>query len=1468
MKRSRGGTTAGVLVWTPAPAYSSPSSPEGSDFSWDEELDENFQSQMDENGIIGLAESQGQQEGREEENAEDLLWDMKTPEPEHGPPPALEEISYHLSELLDSEPLSHATGDDCFSASLQEEHRVDDDQSILLEDWTDDEDGKGSATIHRHKLNSFPERETALNMTDEETEEKDSCEDAQRFMDQTFPVAEEMASMFGRVKSFDFNHKMTEIPQNIPISGIPELSEQSDCEELKETDGQFLTDSHCSFRNTSDPISFPHLSSEELMNNCDIEAETFPELDITAESSLSTYQSPAPKTYHMDRSKGEEIKHKITPQASPRSPVIRLGKMHQDSTRGEKLERRLHSPNHNLQPPTPSPRKTNSASCDDQVSIPAQCISKASVSPLEYSPPPTSHRSSAMKSHRTSKTSHTDPDDIRKGQLSHPLPDFSKVEPRVHFPKNSGYRPPKSRRPPHDSTSHPDLPVVFKSPAEIVREVLLSSSDGSAGSPSTSGTHKRLHSKVPEEFRSPQQASSLVQQLQEDYNRLLTKYAEAENTIDRLRLEAKVGLRSEPAKPSTAIVSGVIQEGSKVITLSFPQAQRAEFSAGSANVTQQKNGSENSRKTVTRPSSVSSFSSRRSGPLTADHLTETLTKQTQRFQLQVDAFEALLKNGKLKPCEQITGLSTLAQGQESLERAYLDARAQYQMLQQRQGEHVTFDPDRDLEGQIFRSGMRLDEIKEWLEHAEQNQPISEPTLTPLPPSDVLSVSMLETEPLPESPLSAVHPEACVGVEVSSVSGESDTDREEEKILPFVLRPLYDKHQRVEKDFSNLMDRYQSYKELPGMLDQAVTLKSHDLLDFGDSAPSEKKSTMIRQRHRTINESEMTKSAQQQPAVDCVPPSSPSVRSQVCDSMETHPEALCRSSVLPGQQGRERKMAGSRKTQSSSLTSLAESTEPRTMGLKAKAKTVKASPLDGVMSPETDSGFMGSESSQLTPAVHSPLQQRAVVSSTPSGLHTKDTERPESAPPSGHPFVISTSTSQPSPNTPGEHLSTSGGCTGPVRRRGGEERCSSSSLSPSISPIHWPNRTIPPWPSSLTSQSDHGSDHGKEKAQDGHYPQPASLQLSSHRSPSLYVPYNRSDHLEAQSSLQLTNHQEALKSLQQEVNRLKERLEGKLRLSKPASPVRAPPSDTEDTRDHAHPQTTTPQWLHLRSSERTRRQTERGRNGEKERRNSPRPTLRQRSASLPRRRPDTDLTTDSEHVHSEPRPSTVRHVLMSPMTSRGRRQTRGFERHKEDSTSGRSDNSDEVELSRGPEPTCPHCTSDRTSTSTRPMRSRSSPRLTQPFCSHCPLCGSLRASQPANQEPVSSPRGPQPMRSIQRDRGGMNVTLAPPPTLQGGVPVIPYVPVYPSTLYFSSPVKTPAYSQPFNVSASPTRDKKSGVRGHRRRSLSVDHQQLSLNSSLTRALTAARNMREVSHHMAHSLASGLHSSSFLTTSCTY
>lgn len=56
--------------------------------------------------------------------------------------------------------------------------------------------------------------------------------------------------------------------------------------------------------------------------------------------------------------------------------------------------------------------------------------------------------------------------------------------------------------------------------------------------------------------------------------------------------------------------------------------------------------------------------------------------------------------------------------------------------------------NRELEGQIFKSGMRLEELREWV---KQNQTTLEPPLTPPPHQDMLSLSMLETEPLPEVP---------------------------------------------------------------------------------------------------------------------------------------------------------------------------------------------------------------------------------------------------------------------------------------------------------------------------------------------------------------------------------------------------------------------------------------------------------------------------------------------------------------------------------------------------------------------------------------------------------------------------------------------------------------------------------------------------------------------------------------------
>lgn len=88
-----------------------------------------------------------------------------------------------------------------------------------------------------------------------------------------------------------------------------------------------------------------------------------------------------------------------------------------------------------------------------------------------------------------------------RGRLNHPLPDLSKVEARVKF--DQSYRPPRGRVLP----ARPGGPIGFKSPAEIVREVLLSSGEGVPPQPPSSAG-------LPQEFRSPRQATALVQQLQ------------------------------------------------------------------------------------------------------------------------------------------------------------------------------------------------------------------------------------------------------------------------------------------------------------------------------------------------------------------------------------------------------------------------------------------------------------------------------------------------------------------------------------------------------------------------------------------------------------------------------------------------------------------------------------------------------------------------------------------------------------------------------------------------------------------------------------------------------------------------------------------------------------------------------------------------------------------------------------------
>lgn len=72
----------------------------------------------------------------------------------------------------------------------------------------------------------------------------------------------------------------------------------------------------------------------------------------------------------------------------------------------------------------------------------------------------------------------------------------------------------------------------------------------------------------------PREALETYRRLQSDYDELLTKYAQAENTIDQLRIGAKLNLYSDlpPPQQSTVVT---VSRGKQPQAFSFPRASKA-----------------------------------------------------------------------------------------------------------------------------------------------------------------------------------------------------------------------------------------------------------------------------------------------------------------------------------------------------------------------------------------------------------------------------------------------------------------------------------------------------------------------------------------------------------------------------------------------------------------------------------------------------------------------------------------------------------------------------------------------------------------------------------------------------------------------------------------------------------------------------------------------------------------------------
>ncbi|KAL8174429.1 UNVERIFIED_CONTAM: hypothetical protein K2H54_044546, partial [Gekko kuhli] len=581
-----------------------------------------------------------------------------------------------------------------------------------------------------------------------------------------------------------------------------------------------------------------------------------------------------------------------------------------------------------------------------------------------------------------------------RGQLNYPLPDLSKVEPRVRFPKDpQTYHPPRGKSPPARAKSS-GKPMIFKSPAEIVREVLLSSGEGSPQKFPTP-----TDSVIPEEFKSPRQATELVQQLQEDYHKLLTKYAEAENTIDQLRFGAKVRLYSDPPKPSHSVQMGTVSQGSKVMTFSIPQIRVAEVTGRSDPAPEAKSDQRLSIQLATSscPNSMAAGDPKADGctsmenPFSGDHLTKVLAAQARKCQSQLESLEELIRTGRLTPRDQLKAFARLKKAQGALEQTYLQAREEYKQLPNHQepaGPPEDFDPDRAVEGEIFRLEMRLEELKERIDQATPPETQNSFWATTSPDSWPARASDMQTgSPTPsiQAPIPAVrtpYPQAPIpkdssgqvqlAVEVSSISDETEEDEEG---LP---EPLCHKQFQVEKDFDSLLDHYSSFKSLPEVMSfEQLHLYDHSLSpDAIDSAATRDSGTKDSNRGKVPEDNEtICLSSSPQPQERKRPEVPPEKTTRV-------PSVQVEEPVHQGSADKSRPSPAVPKSSSSrqqvllsprgSTASVVGSTTAEHTARKSFQKTSVARSEDvRIVSPETDSGFVGSEASRVSPLAQLP-----------------------------------------------------------------------------------------------------------------------------------------------------------------------------------------------------------------------------------------------------------------------------------------------------------------------------------------------------------------------------------------------------------------------------------------------------------------------------------------------------------------
>ncbi|KAM4877938.1 microtubule organization protein AKNA isoform 1-T2 [Thomomys bottae] len=1059
-----------------------------------------------------------------------------------------------------------------------------------------------------------------------------------------------------------------------------------------------------------------------------------------------------------------------------------------------------------------------------------------------------------------------------RGRLNYPLPDFSKVGPRVRFPKDESYRPPKSRN--HNRQPEgPTGPLIFKSPAEIVREVLLSSGEVS---PAKDPSAPHPIARVPQEFQTPEQATELVHQLQEDYHKLLTKYAEAENTIDQLRLGAKVNLYSDLPQPSHSS-KGTVPPGSKVLSFSIPQPRSAQWWPGTD---QDQQASEATGWSTApedlSPSSPSTMPTAKGLPEsqgTTMERTQGLASQASWLLAKVDSFEGLIQEGRLTPQDQLQGFRRLRAACIGLEDDYLQTiRGQHLATQGTGSKGTPGDSDscRKLEAEIRQLRKRLEELQDHMDWTQHKLAPSEPApaqpntpATPLPCQ--LAHQPAVANPSPSSELPAPTGPCLPPMDVELSPGSSKV----ESCPRDLPAPLRNKELQMEQDFHGLLDRYLSMKSLPEALRVEEGGQEHNRkpvakdnlhpleVDGAASAGGRMDATCVTPGQHPVQ-------AEKRHWIPHQEPSAPlAFQTSVAEPRYT-PGLGKVETASPGR-GMAPKSTAFYRGSMASLEGSGTSEHLAHKTLRQARGPHREEPW--MASPETDSGFVGSETSRVSPLTQTPehrLSHLSIPGSSahpviPSPLHN---EAPHSKP--KDPVVSRRAVEPSSPRSRTQrHLST---LSIPARQ---------GPFRPHLEQAMAAKTVVP------------GSEFEGQKWTSKQLPHRTASPAPRLAPAATPLPPG---HTESTPSLLNTRtaRDQAIRDLQAEVSQLRLRLEDSLH--RPSQGSSTYPGSSFDGPAHTWGQTVASStiWGSHCGSKSTERLS-----GEHEDTEQAVPAGRQRTRSssvpreMPRRSLSSESTLPSRQLSSEKSKTTEDHL---PAEQEGT--VRAGRARQKDRVSFRGQYTGQEYHVLAPKAVprdsdtaiCPYCQPMRTqdtdaaspasgplpdsATTTNPPGPSASAAL------RCPLCGQIQSTAEED-SPVSAPLGLEKATSrrttapasIPRQKSKQKGSpIQPPPGLWYLAATPPtaaplafayIMPYPPTTVYYASPAATSAPAG----SSQPARAQ--------RHSIQLDLDELDeLQAALSQAVQAAENVRSTTRHMSHSLATGLRQARGLRGSCLF